>query len=117
MPTREHAFEHVCQICGAPLDSQGVTSEVYGGVVCAECARIERIGFFWCGGGAIVIVLLWAITQILYHAGLVGKAVHGAISLRWAPLWFFVCVLVIYFRLNKRKRLHRTTRNGAGASP
>jgi hypothetical protein len=78
---------------------------VVGGVVCAECAKIERVGFIWSGVGVIVIVLLWAIMLAIHRAGLIAKTIHWFPFLILAPLWFFVCVLVIYFRLSRRKRL------------
>jgi hypothetical protein len=95
----------VCRICGAQLDSHAGTSEVYGGTVCAECARIEHIGFIWCAVGAVVIFLVWAVVQVLYRRGVVGIAVRDLASLRWAAIWFGICLLLIYFRLKKRKKL------------
>ena len=91
----------VCRICCAPLHSQGVKSELFRGVICRECARLERIGFMWSGAGPLVTVLVWALIQLLYRAGVVSKAPQ-LIFLALAPLWFFVCLLLVYSRLRKR---------------
>ena len=108
MTTSKPSSEKVCRICCAPLDSQRFTSEVCGGVVCAECARTERVGFKWCLVGLVIIALLQAVMFVLYRYGLVSRAVHDFISL-WGCLWILACLLGIYFRLNKRKRLCKSS--------
>lgn len=113
MAFRQNPVDRRCRICHAPLTSQGITSEVAGGAVCADCARIERIGFIWCSIGVVVIASLWAIVLLLYRHGIVSETTHYFFSLWWQAIWIFACLLGIYFRLNKRKQLRKTNDDDA----
>lgn len=109
---REHSSSHLCRICHASLGSKDAVSEVYGGVVCGDCSKIERVGFFWSGIGAIFILLIWAIVIIFYHFGIVGNAAYDVVdhfvAVKWWAIWFGLCMLITHFRLNKRKRLRKS---------
>jgi hypothetical protein len=104
---RADSSEARCGNCGQQLTSEACSSELLHGPVCAECCAIERAGFRSIGIGALAIILIWALLQVLYHKGLVGERFHGLIWLGWAPVWFFICLMGVYFRLRKRKRLLR----------
>jgi hypothetical protein len=101
MTTKAYGFEDVCHICHAPLDSQSTTSELCGGVVCAECTKIERTDFVWWGNGSIIIVSVWMIIFVFYRYGLVSRAVHDFVSLWWGVLWGLACLLGILLGIKR----------------